>query len=109
MPKFKVFVLRRATLDINSILFWISERSHAGAFKWMQSLSNAIIKLENSPEIFPFADEAVLLGIEIRNLLFKTKSGRSYRLIYMIEDSGVVKVLRVRGPGQAPLDGDEIE
>jgi hypothetical protein len=40
-------------------------------------------------------------------LLFKTRRGRYYRLVYVIAEDEV-HVLRVRGPGQPDLLPDEI-
>ena len=44
---------------------------------------------------------------ELRQLIFGIRRGRSYRLIYTLRDNEVL-VLRVRGPGQAPVDGSEL-
>lgn len=49
------------------------------------------------------------LGREIRQLLFRTRKGRTYRALFDIQGK-TVRVLRIRGPGQqllAPEDFDD--
>jgi len=45
---------------------------------------------------------------EVRQIQFKVRSRRVYRALYFVEDN-TVYVLRVRGPGQAPVDPDDIK
>jgi hypothetical protein len=49
-----------------------------------------------------YASEGRLLGRNVREKFFKTRQGRRYRLLYTI-NGDVVRVLRVRGPGQPPV------
>lgn len=59
------------------------------------------------PRQYPRAAEDSLTTHEVRQCLFKTRRGRTYRALYtIVEDE--VRVLRVRGPGQAPLTDDEL-
>ena len=43
---------------------------------------------------------------DVRQALFKTRRGRVYRALFFIEGEDVY-ILRVRGPGQAPVDTGE--
>ena len=60
------------------------------------------------PRRFPLAPENSLATLgEVRQFLFKTRRGRTYRAVYVIMDDEV-RILRVRGPGQPPLTDDEM-
>jgi hypothetical protein len=51
---------------------------------------------------FPEAAESHPLKRDLRHKLFKTRRGRIYRIVFEPGDAEIV-ILRVRGPGQAPL------
>ena len=44
---------------------------------------------------------------EVRQVLFQTRHGRPYRILYAISGDEV-RVLRVRGPGQPEQEDDEL-
>ncbi len=55
----------------------------------------------------PVTHESRKLDLDVRQILFKTKRGRIYRAV--IHLAGVdVYILRIRGPGQAPIGPDEL-
>ncbi len=102
-----VTVLRRARRDIDHILEWIGKRSRPGAARWHAALQEAVAGLREDPTRFALAPESEDLGQPVRERLFKTRRGRVYRLLFLVVGSDV-RILRVRGPGQAPLTEDEI-
>lgn len=95
----------KASADVDSVLHWfINERNAPeAAIKWRNSLRSAVQKLEVSAHSFGFAPENPHVKYELHQLVFKAGRSRSYRLVYTIKDDEVL-VLRVRGPGQAPVD-----
>ena len=104
---FKVHELRRAQADVRSIARWLADRSPQGARAWLRAYDEMILRLEEqSPSCGP-AHEHGDCGVDVRQALFKTRSGRVYRALFFIEGQDVY-VLRVRGPGQAPVDPDEL-
>jgi plasmid stabilization system protein ParE len=105
--KFAISTLRRAESDIVGIHAWIAERSASGASRWYEAAREAIHSLAHDAEQHGLAREHKRVGIELREKLFKTRHGRPYRLLYII-DGEQVRVLRVRGPGQAPVTSDEL-
>ena len=105
--KFSVVVLHRAKVDAQGILDWITERSEQGATQWARVYSDALLALRRNPDRHGLAPESDALGIAIRQSLFKTRRGRPYRLLYTIV-ADEVRVLRVRGPGQAPITADDV-
>lgn len=105
---FKVRVLRRAKQDLTTISDWIAERSPAGAARWITAFEMAREKLAENPERFGLSLQDARSRYELRQFFFKTPHGRTYRGIFVIEADEVL-ILRVRGPGQPPLQADELE
>ena len=101
MP-FQVVLLRRAQADVNAIYDWLEKRSPSGASNWYTAFFDSISSLERDPDVCAAAPEAKRLRLDLRQRLFKTSRGRVYRIIFVLTDKHV-RVLRVRGPGQAPL------
>jgi len=105
---FRVRELRRAKADKRRIFEWLHERSRTGAIAWLAAYDKMIARLKTHANTFAEADENADLDLDVKQALFKTQRGRVYRALFMI-DSGQVYVLRVRGPGQAPVHSDEID
>jgi hypothetical protein len=63
--------------------------------------------LTTSADSYPAAHENQDLDLEVKQVLFKTKRGRIYRAVFHIDGADVL-ILRVRGPGQAPIAKDEL-
>jgi plasmid stabilization system protein ParE len=104
----RVRISRRAERDIREIQDWIKARSIDGARNWLDALDQALAKLPRHATSSAAAAEADDLGIDLRQRLFKTRRGRSYRLLFVVRDE-TVQVLSVRGPGQDWLRQDDIE
>jgi plasmid stabilization system protein ParE len=100
--KYRISVLTRAKSDLKNVFDWLAKRSPAGAAAWYEVAIQAIDDLRNTADQHGLALESRRLHDPIREKLFKTKRGRRYRLLYRI-DGDVVRVLRVRGPGQPPV------
>jgi plasmid stabilization system protein ParE len=104
---YTVRTLSRAKSDAQQIFNWIKDRSPEGAIRWWVAFRDACRSLEHSSEQNSLAVEAEQSNRDIRQLLFKTRRGRYYRLVYVIA-ADEVHVLRVRGPGQPDLTPDEL-
>ena len=100
-------VASRARADVDHIFDWLVHRSVRGAIAWYLALGGAVGQIAASPESFAEAPEAVPLGLPLRQSLFKTRRGRMYRIIFDFTDAEIT-LLRVRGPGQAPLRQKEL-
>ncbi len=96
---YEPFVLPRAQADIESIIRYIAERSPQGALAWQERWDEALVELRKSPLASALAPESANYGSEIRQLLFKTRRGRTYRVLFTVVGRGVF-ILTVRGPGQ---------
>jgi plasmid stabilization system protein ParE len=105
---FRATILPLAEHDAQQIFDWIGEQSRDGANRWWTAMVQAIFKLAENPLSYGFAPENGLANHELRQFLFKTRHGRTYRgLFTLVGDE--IRVLRIRGPGQPPLKPDDFE
>jgi plasmid stabilization system protein ParE len=95
-------IVERARTDVDGIFNWLVPRSVQGAISWYLAFRRAIDKIGEWPESFAEAAESHRLGVQLRQSLFKTRRGRTYRIVFEVLDTEIT-ILRVRGPGQAPL------
>jgi plasmid stabilization system protein ParE len=99
MLEYRVVVQPEGERNITVILSRIAARSAQGAGRWYQALSKAIERLRLHADSLPLAPESRHFDFEIRELLFKTRRGLPYRILFTIQQTEV-HVLFVRGPGQ---------
>lgn len=92
----------RAKRDIHRIVTWIRKRSATGSQRWVNSLAKATNSILDNPSGLPLASELPLQELRVREKLFKTRAGLTYRILFLI-DGDIVYVVRVRGPGQSPV------
>jgi plasmid stabilization system protein ParE len=104
---FTLTILPRAERDVQHIFNWIAQRSPNGANRWYAAFEEAARKATVNPISCSVASEAAQLNVDLRQFLFKTRRGRVYRGVFKVVGNEVF-VLRVRGPGQPPLDADEL-
>jgi plasmid stabilization system protein ParE len=104
---FRVRLLPDAQRDAEEIYAWLWRQSVDGANRWYQAFLAAVHELGDDP----LRHTAVTLRRSKRHDLyqsfFKTPKGRKYRLVFSV-NADLVTVLRVRGPGQAPLKGRDL-
>ena len=106
---FAVHELPRAKEDKRQIVEWLLERSRPGAAAWLTAFDDAVERLEQNADSYGDAlENADCPLVDVRQLLFRTRRGRVYRIVFFIEQTEVF-VLRVRGPGQPSLKPDEID
>jgi plasmid stabilization system protein ParE len=104
----RVLISRRAERDIREIRDWIKDRSPIGARSWLNALERALGRLPGVAASSSAAAEAEDLGIDLRQRLFKTRSGHRYRLVFVVRGE-TIHILAVRGAGQDLLQPGEIE
>jgi len=104
---FTVRELPKARLDKGHIVQWLHDRSPQGAAAWLDAYDQMVERHKVVADALPLAEENQDLGLEVRQLLFKTKRGRVYRAVLHIRGSEVF-ILRVRGPGQASITADDV-
>ena len=101
--KYRIRMLRRAHADFASTVAYLYERSPQGAAVWINAFEKAKNRLAEYADSCSEADENYRFDIDVKQLLFKTRRGRVYRLIFTIAENEV-RILRVRGPGQAGIE-----
>ncbi|HLQ46149.1 MAG TPA: type II toxin-antitoxin system RelE/ParE family toxin [Planctomycetaceae bacterium] len=100
--KFRVLMEPRAKSQFMQIVRWLCRRTTEGAARWIDAFEQMIDDLEDHADNCGLAEENSLVSREIRETRFKTKHGRTYRAVFTILN-GQVRILAIRGPGQAPL------
>ncbi len=105
---FSVYELAKAKADKRAIFRWLLEQSRQGANAWLHAYDKALHRLSKDADSFrqAFENESCP-DADVRQIFFKTRRGRFYRVLFLIEDTNVF-VLRVRGPGQASVNADEL-
>ena len=105
---FTVDVHIAAQDDIDRIVGRITRTvSPASAAKWNDSIRARIRTLAKNPEMWPEADEASSVGLDLRVLLFGRYRHKKYRILFTI-DGDIVNVLRVRHAAQDYLTQDDL-
>ena len=97
----------RAEKDLDAILAWISGRSPQGARMWLARWKEVCRFLSDRPESCLLAPENSDHEEEIRHIVFKTRSGRRYRALFVIRGHRVF-VTNLRGPGQDLVPPEEL-
>ena len=105
---FSVRELPKAKKDKRCIFRWLHERSSRGAAAWLNAYDSLIGRLKVDASSFSEAQESRDCDFEVRQALFKTRRGRVYRALFFIQGDEVY-ILRVRGPGQAPIMPEELK
>lgn len=104
---YQVQELARARRDKEFIVEWLSARSPRGVKAWLKAYDKAIGFLQTNAVSFGLATESKDLEVELRQIHFWTPKGDPYRIIYFVEGDHVF-VARIRGPGQAPLQPEDL-
>lgn len=103
----QVRVTQQAQRDVESILSWLAERSPQGAARWFNRYLDTLRDLPDRGSDCPLAPEAELLGCELRQVLFRTRRGHTYRSLFLIVGN-FIHLLRVRGSGQDLATADDL-
>lgn len=82
------------------------ESKHQGAVNWAREFNKALDSLKHNPAR-GLAPESVDHDEPIREKLFKTRQGLSYRILFVVRGQRVF-VLHIRGPGQDLILPDEM-
>lgn len=104
---FTVITLPQAEREFEEQYSYIAERSEAGAASWANAFYAALKQLELRPLATTLAPESANHPEDIRQMLFKTRRGRTYRVLFVVRDDRVL-VLHIRGSGQDIMRSDEI-
>jgi len=99
---YRLVIVDRAERDVAHIFKWLAKSSSQGATAWYNAYIGAIQQIVRLPEHSGIVAESARLRVEVREKLFKTRSGLKYRIIFELQED-LIRILRIRGPGQPPL------
>ena len=102
-----VVLTTTAERDFRQISGWIRKQSARGASSWINEVELAINRLAHG-STGEQAAEAESFGTDLRQQLFKTRRGRTFRLLFLIREE-TVHILSIRGAGQDNVDPDDVE
>ncbi len=105
---YRVQPTAQAEADIDRIFNWIFERSREGDRRWYEAFWDSAERLKSNPLSCGIAPEADDFPEEVRQMLFRTRQGRTYRALFVIRGD-IVHILRVRGPGERPMKPEDVE
>ncbi len=104
---YRLVIVEPAEVDVDGIYAYILARSPQGAASWYRAFVACTRRIVLQPLACSIAPENPEFGFELRQALFKTRYGSIYRCVFtVVRDE--VRILRVRGPGQAPLKAADI-
>lgn len=104
--QYEVVLLSKAQEEFHAIVDWLVSRSPRGASRWLAAYGKVIDRLEREPDHFALAPENEQFSVSIRQALFQTPRGRTYRLIFTVAEKQV-RILHLRGPGQDAVSHED--
>jgi plasmid stabilization system protein ParE len=105
---YTVIIVPSAEYDFQRQYDYIKQRSKRGADAWANAFHRALKKLRKRPTTYALAPESENGDREIRQLLFKTRQGLTYRALSVVRED-VVHIIHIRGAGQDIMRPDEIQ
>jgi plasmid stabilization system protein ParE len=105
---YSVITLPQAEKEFEKQYSYIEQRSRSGAASWAKAFHAALKELQTHPLATTLAPESTDHPEEIRQLLFRTRRGRTYRALFVVREHRVL-VLHIRGPRQDIMHADEID
>jgi len=103
MHRFRIVLSDEARTNVGTIYDWIAKRSVDGAARWYRAFHAALDSLVDNADRCGVAPESTHFPEIIRNVSFRMRSGRTYRVLFAIHDTEV-HVLFVRAPGQDSVE-----
>lgn len=93
---FTVVTLPEAEANFETIFAYIVDRSQRGAYAWANAFDDAFRKLAVNPSVYGLAPESSEVDLDVHQLVFKTRRGNPYRLLYTVRGDHVF-VMAIRG------------
>ncbi|OWK42931.1 type II toxin-antitoxin system RelE/ParE family toxin [Fimbriiglobus ruber] len=104
---FTVVLLPRAKADIRTIGEWFGKPNKSAEARWRKRILQAVDALTTDPVRYPLAEDAMDLGLDLRELIVGRRRGIAHRILFTIDDQ-TVHVLRVRHASQDRLSDDDL-
>lgn len=100
---YELLLTPQAEADVDNIIRYLAIRSPQGALAWCERWEQVMTELARDPLGLAPAQESARYKTDVRQLLFKTRRGRTYRALCTVVGAGIY-ILHVRGPGQNLLE-----
>jgi plasmid stabilization system protein ParE len=105
--RFTVLLTARAIQDLEHARDYIRRSSPETADQWYRSFLEALLRLEENPELRSLAAENAAFPFELRQFLFRTKSRLANRALFTIVGDEV-RILAIRRPGQPLITAGDV-
>jgi len=105
--QFEVKLTAEAEENVRAIRDWLASQSSSGALRWLDALEAAKNRLHESPDSNSLAPEADEFDDEVRQILFSTSRGNTYRAIFVVRATSV-HIVAVRGAGQDLITREDV-
>jgi plasmid stabilization system protein ParE len=106
--RFEVYITDRAYRDLIEARQYIANRAPEAADRWYFGFLEALLALESQPQTWALAAEDRDVPFELREFLYRTRSGAVSRALFTIV-SDQVRVLAIRRPGQDSVGLEDLE
>lgn len=104
--RFTVLLTARAIQDLQDAREFIRQSAPETAELWYLSFLEALLRLEEHPDMWSVAPEDAEFPFELRQIFFRTKSRLANRALFTIAGDQV-RVLAIRRPGQPLITKDD--
>jgi plasmid stabilization system protein ParE len=104
---YRVLLQPRAEADLEALYQRAAEQAPLAAKRWYNQFLKSLESLRQHPHRCGMAPEATQLSLELRQFIVRSRSGRAYRALFVIEEDSV-QVLSIRAPGQDIAGPEEI-
>lgn len=105
---YKVVLTARAEAYLDRIYEQLAEGNPKGAARWYESFWKSVERLNGLPFACALAYEHERFPEEVRNLLFGTRQGRTYRALFVVRGD-VAIIVAVRRPGDRPMRPGDLD
>jgi plasmid stabilization system protein ParE len=105
---FDLVYTHQAKRDLNDAADFIAQHAPQSAERWFNGFVAALATLRNDALLYSLAPENEQASVEVRQLIYRTKSRRANRALYTIRGT-TVHILAIRRPGQDLLTDAELQ
>jgi plasmid stabilization system protein ParE len=87
--KYELLLVPYAESEVDRIIRYLVKRSPQGAIAWCERWEQVLAELGDDPLKFGLAPESTEYNADVRQILFKTRRGRTYRALFTVVGRGV--------------------
>lgn len=99
---YRLVYTNRAERDLRAAVKYIAAYDDQTARRWLAGFVEGLATLKQDAHVYGLAPESEQVAAEVRQYIYRTKSGRQNRALYLLRDH-TVYILSIRRPGQKLL------